>query len=272
MEENEFNFWREVAKKTEEERKSFKVFAINFYKRVHKREFAWSWHYDLIVKKYLGAIKAQKNTKIEERLNKVIIFNVPPRSGKTELILKLLPIWLAGHNENLKFISTSYSASMVQSTAKQVRDYWISKDFKVTFPWRGNLDISEKSKGAWSSKNGLQYYATGSGGSITGFGADIFNIDDPSKPNEVARTGNELHNINAWFGNTVFSRLNPDGLKLIFVIMQRLDDNDLCGYLLETFKKKFDSGFREKVVIPAIATKTAYTEKKMKVFFLLGTL
>lgn len=267
MTKEEYAKWAEIAKATEPERENFRLFAENFFLRHKKEKLFWNWHLDLIVENYLKAIEEQSLIPVSERKVKIVLFNVPPRSGKTEFILKLLPIWLGGHQEKLKFISTSYSTATVQKTAKETRDYWISDEFRLVFPWRSELDISEKSKGAWMTPKGFQYYSTGSGGSITGFGADIFNIDDPSKPDEVARTGNELSNINDWFGNTVFSRLNANGLKIIFVIMQRLADNDLCGYLLSSFAEEFKSGEFWHISIPAIAEKDDEFRKKGESFF-----
>ena len=50
-------------------------------------------------------------------------------------------------------------------------------------------------------------YATSVEGPLTGRGADLIIIDDPLKPDE-ASSDTTRTKVNAWFDNTLFSRLN----------------------------------------------------------------
>ena len=83
-------------------------------------------------------------------------------------------------------------------------------------------------------------YATASGGAITGFGAGgtdesrfagAIIIDDPLKPDdafsEVKRAA-----VNNRYNNTIRSRVNSRNTPII-VIMQRLHEDDLSGFLLD---------------------------------------
>ena len=82
-------------------------------------------------------------------------------------------------------------------------------------------------------------YATGAGGTITGFGAgklrDGFGgaiiLDDVHKADE-ARSETMRSNVINWFTETIKSRRNDPSRTPIIVIMQRLHENDLSGYLL----------------------------------------
>lgn len=79
----------------------------------------------------------------------------------------------------------------------------------------------------------------GAGGTITGFGAGkeragfggAILIDDPHKADE-ARSEVMRQNVIDWFQNTVESRKNSPENTPIIVIMQRLHENDLAGWLL----------------------------------------
>jgi predicted phage terminase large subunit-like protein len=87
--------------------------------------------------------------------------------------------------------------------------------------------------------------ATSIGGVLTGRGADFLIIDDPLKPDEAI---SELarRRVNDWYDHTLVSRLNDKRCGRIVLIMQRLHQNDLVGYLLE--KEEF-----RLVRFPAIA-------------------
>lgn len=105
-------------------------------------------------------------------------------------------------------------------------------------------------------------YATGAGGTITGFGAGRHRegfggciiIDDPHKADE-ARSEVRRQNVIDWFQNTVESRKNSPDTPII-LIMQRLHEKDLAGWLLDggngeewgTFVPACHSGRRHGVV------------------------
>ncbi len=88
-------------------------------------------------------------------------------------------------------------------------------------------------------------YATSVEGPLTGRGADLIIIDDPLKPDE-ALSDITRNKVNAWFDNTLFSRLNDKERGSILVIMQRLHEDDLTGHLMS--RGKWDQ-----LVLPAIA-------------------
>lgn len=104
--------------------------------------------------------------------------------------------------------------------------------------------------------DGGSYYATGTGGSITGKGANYFIIDDPLKPDEaesdIIRTG-----INNWFENTVPSRLDNPKRGCIIIIMQRTHEDDLCGHLIEKMKNKTGDDWTV-LSLPSIAEQDEY--------------
>jgi predicted phage terminase large subunit-like protein len=72
-----------------------------------------------------------------------------------------------------------------------------------------------------------------------------FIIDDPLKPDE-ARSDVKRARANAWFDQTVSSRLNDKKVGAMVIIMQWLHQNDLVGHALE-------KGDWETLVLPAIA-------------------
>src|SRR5690606_8711278 len=93
-------------------------------------------------------------------------------------------------------------------------------------------------KDEWRTKDGGCVYATGAGGTITGYGAgkmrDTFGgaiiIDDPHKAGE-AWSDTMRQNVIDWFQTTMESRKNTPDTPII-LIMQRLHEQDLSGWLL----------------------------------------
>jgi predicted phage terminase large subunit-like protein len=73
--------------------------------------------------------------------------------------------------------------------------------------------------------------ATSNGGVLTGRGADIILIDDPSKPDE-ALSDTQRKTTNDWYDHTLYSRQNDKRRSAIVIIMQRLHEDDLVGHVL----------------------------------------
>ena len=67
---------------------------------------------------------------------------------------------------------------------------------------------------------------------LTGGGADIILIDDPLKPEE-ALSDAQRKTANDWFDHTLYSRLNDKRSGAIVIIMQRLNEGDLVGHVIE---------------------------------------
>ena len=167
---------RELEKRHKKQRESIIDCLIHYFKEELNKDFQDNWHY----------------REIENKLNKVLkgeitrlIINVPPGSGKTEIITKFFPVWALATNPQLQFIVTGYSASLTQSFASEARDYYKSKTLKKIFPSISSVRKDQDTKSEWKNELGGKYYATGAGGSITGHRANIFIIDDPIKPDEA---------------------------------------------------------------------------------------
>ena len=73
--------------------------------------------------------------------------------------------------------------------------------------------------------------STSVGGSLTGEGGDVIIIDDPQNP-LMANSETERQNSINFFKNPLQTRLNDPKNGAIIIIMQRLHENDLTGYVL----------------------------------------
>ena len=75
--------------------------------------------------------------------------------------------------------------------------------------------------------------STSVSGALTGLGGNIFIIDDPQKP--VDAQSEALRNsLNGWYANTLLSRLDNKQTGVIILVMQRVHEDDLSGFLMRS--------------------------------------
>lgn len=178
-----------------------------------------------------------------------LLINMPPRYGKTEMAVIN---WIAqslARNPRAKFIHLSYSGDLALDNSGKIRELVMSEPFQEYWPLK--LKQDSKSKQKWYTAEGGGLYATAAGGALTGFGAGntadedtgVFEgaiiIDDPIKPDDarsdVVRTG-----INERLNSTIKSRRNDPKRTPIVIIMQRVHEDDMSGYVLaEKMGEKF---------------------------------
>lgn len=184
---------------------------------------------------------------------KRLIINIPPRSGKTELAVKMFIAWATGHYPDSEWIHASYSKRLAARNTYETRAYMQSELYRELFPALALRDDGNAKDEFYTSAGGV-VYATGAGGTITGYGAGkkrpefggAVIIDDPLKADD-AYSETMRTNVNEWYMSTMQSRLNSPDTPVI-VIMQRLHEDDLTGFLLAG-----GSGEEwEHIVIPAL--------------------
>lgn len=190
----------------------------------------WSrnWHHkricDALMRVYEGACTR-------------LIINIPPRYSKTELAVVNFIAWCLAKRPDCEFIHSSYSARLAANNTSRVRDIVASAWFQDLFDTR--LDPNTSAKDHWKTTDSGVVYAAGAGGTITGFGAGKLRpgfggaviIDDPHKADE-ANSDTMRQNVIDWYLNTIRSRVNAPNTPII-VIMQRLHESDLSGWLLK---------------------------------------
>ena len=174
---------------------------------------------------------------IYEGKHKRVIINIPPRHSKTE-ITKMFVAWILAKNPKAKSLVLSYSSDLATDNASFIRDYVLSESFQALWPI--SLKPDKKGKGHWVTTDNGEVYAAAAGGQVTGFGAGLDGqgckgglivIDDPLKPDD-ARHDKERTNVNERFVGTVKSRRNDKNVPIV-IIMQRIHEEDLSGFLLD---------------------------------------
>ena len=216
---------------------NFGFFVQYFFKAQYNRKF--------MLEPYHAKIFEALNNVANGRTRRLII-NLPPRYAKTEVAIKMFVAWCLANSPSAKFIHLSYSDDLALDNSSAIRDLVKSAEYQRYFPMTLRADSDSKKK--WFNNTGGGLYATAAGGAITGFGAggmgrvrtgtdspaDSFAgavlIDDPVKPDD-AFSETMRDRINRRFSNTIASRTNSPETPIV-VIMQRLHENDMTGFLL----------------------------------------
>lgn len=221
--------------------KSTLFFTRYFFKHQQKRKFVVGEHHEII--------SSVLDKVISGDIKKLII-NIAPRYGKTELAVKNFMAKGLAHNPKAKFIHLSYSDDLALDNSESVKDIVKSPEYQSLFDVK--IKANSDSKKKWYTTDGGGVYATSAAGQVTGFGAgqvddeleqelDNFTnsnkfggaliIDDPIKPDD-ADSYIIRDRINNKFESTIRNRVNSRNTPII-IIMQRLHENDLCGFLID---------------------------------------
>lgn len=204
------------------------AFSKHMFKARHNYDFEVNWHHELICE-YLERV-------IIGDIKRLII-NIPPRYSKTELAVVNFIAWCMGNFPDCEFIHASYSKKLAANNTYQARALMLHESYSEIF---GTPHICHDSnaKDEFKTVEGGCVYAAGAEGTITGYGAGKMRqgfggaiiIDDPHKASE-ATSDTMRQNVIDWFSTTIESRTNSPDTPII-VIMQRLHENDLAGWLL----------------------------------------
>ena len=169
-----------------------------------------------------------------------LIINIAPRYSKTELAVINFISWTLGHVPDAEYIHTSYSGRLAANNSWQTREMVQHEEYQQIFTG-GVVDLrtDSQAKDEWRTIAGGCVYAVGAGGTITGYGAGknregfggAIVIDDPHKADE-ARSDVVRQNVVEWFQTTLESRCNSPQTPIV-LIMQRLHERDLAGWLID---------------------------------------
>jgi hypothetical protein len=173
---------------------------------------------------------------------KRLIINMPPRHLKSQTVSVAFPAYLLGLEPWHRIICISYGAELSTKHHSDFRSIVASPWYRRAFPDMRTGRISEEE--VTTSARGFRR-ATSVYGSLTGFGGDIFIVDDPQKPID-AQSELQRNRQNNWFSDTLVSRLDSQETGVIILVTQRVHLNDLSGYLMEL-------GGWEVLSLPAIA-------------------
>jgi phage terminase large subunit-like protein len=176
---------------------------------------------------------------------KRVIVNLPPRHCKTTICTVANACWLLGHDPTLRILIVSYGDDPAADIGYDIRKVLTSPWYKKAFGTRLAGDRAGATN--FGTVQGGRVIATSFGGAVTGRGADVIIVDDPTKIGDAQNLA--AHDrVSRLFETEIVSRLNSRKSGRILVVAHRLHAHDLSGRLMR-------EGGWERLVLPFKATR-----------------
>ena len=194
-----------------------------------------NWHIEAICE-HLEAVA-------DGRIRKLLI-NIAPRHSKTLIVSVLFQCWIWTKQASpefplwgpqVKFLCVSYGDQVVFDAAILARRLIESEWYQVRWGKRVTITQDQSAKNKFDTTAGGTRISSPMGGAVLGRGGDIRIVDDPIKADEgdseVVREG-----VNNSYEATLRSRVTDPRTTATILIMQRLNERDLAGYVLSEEK------------------------------------
>jgi predicted phage terminase large subunit-like protein len=203
------------------------------------KEYVHGWHIDAICE-HLEAV-----TRGEIRN---LIINIPPRHMKSLAVSVFWPTWVWTWWPESRWLFSSYADTLATRDSLKCRriiqSQWYQSQWGDVFSFTS--DQNQKTRFE-NSKMGYRV-ASGVGGMSTGEGGDFIVVDDPLKAIDASSAAMR-ESVIEWWDQSMSTRLNNPQRSGKVIVMQRLHENDLTGYLLE--KMQADGEHYEHLSLPA---------------------
>ncbi len=215
--------------------RSFLGFLRAYFQLLQGEKWEVNWHHRMIAAQIEGIVKGEKGS---------TIFNIPPGSGKTEMLSIHAPVWALMQVKKIRNLQISSGNTLANRNSRRMKGIIKSKEFSELWQFKFGvdqaeewtlLDEREKPRAEIVSRP-MQGQIVGSRGGYIGpqFSGWI-NLDDPDKPtdmfSEVRRTKNHETAI-----NTIRSRRGDKSKKHptpILLTQQRLHAEDLTWFFMK---------------------------------------
>lgn len=204
--------------------------------------FVGNWHIEAITE-HLQAVTAGK-------INRLLI-NIPPGCMKSLLTCVFWPAWEWLQKPHMRYICTSYSQSLTERDNIRFRQLITSDIYRKL--WGARFSPSKDTFSVIKVANDKTGWklATSVGGVGTGERGDRIAIDDPHNVRE-GESEAVMDSTLQYFSEVIPTRLTNPINSAIVVIMQRVNDGDVAGYILAN-----ELGY-EKLILPMEYDKTRH--------------
>lgn len=207
----------------------FEFFKWSFEKLFPNEKYEDAEHIEFLCNLYQKEVERiiRKEEKEED-----IIVNIPPRTSKSLITnVSLLP-WMWIKDPTLPMISISFDEDLILLNAQYSKDIINTQEYQMMFGDRFKIRREYDSKGFFMNDKGGFKMSKTTGSNITGHKGVVIVVDDPQNPktseSEVFRK-----QVTEYYTKSLYNRLTPINLGVRIIIMQRLHEDDLTGYLLK---------------------------------------
>ncbi len=189
-----------------------------------------NWHIDLLADHLLACIAGTASE---------LVINVPPGTGKSLWCSVFLPAWIWTVWPGFCMGFASYDIGISVRDADRTLKILTSDWYKARWP-HVKLATTTPARTDFYNTSGGFRYATSVESSVTGRHFDLKLVDDPIKPLDTqgtaSATQSQLEKVRTWWDGTMTTRNKDPAHARYAIIMQRLHQDDLAGYLLDKDK------------------------------------
>jgi predicted phage terminase large subunit-like protein len=192
--------------------------------------YVHNWHVDLQCDHLLACLAG---------VAPELVINVPPGTGKSLWCSVFLPAWVwtiwPGFTMGFSSYDIGISTRDADRTLKIIESDWYKER------WPGvKLNSRTPAKTDFGNTAGGFRFATSVESAVTGRHFDLRLVDDPIKPLDTVGTASatqsQLEKVRQWWDGSMTTRVKDPKNARYAIIMQRLHQDDLAGYLLEKDK------------------------------------
>ncbi len=189
------------------------------------RDFVNNWH--------IGAVCNHLEAVYRGEITRLII-NVPPGASKSTIVSVVFPVWVWIKNATRRLLTGAHNERLAIRDAVKSRRIMESPWFQEWFGDNIKFSSDQNQKTKYENTRGGYRQTFSMSAGITGEKGDIIIIDDPHDAKTAMYSQTERENALNVFDFGVSTRLIESSSAAIIIIMQRIHQNDLSGYLLKT--------------------------------------
>lgn len=160
-----------------------------------------------------------------------LLINIPYRQLKSRIVSQAFPAWEWLRAPHLQYLTGSYARDLATRDAVDTRRIIESEMYRDIWGDKFVMTSDQNVKTRYENDKRGMRTITSTDSAATGFGGNRIIVDDPQNVKEADNELARLASIEWWKG-TVATRFNNPKDDAAIVVMQRLNEMDLSGYLL----------------------------------------
>lgn len=195
------------------------------------QSYVHGWHIDFICAHLEAITNGQLND--DGTFYNRLLVNVPPGTMKSLLIGVFWPAWEWGpcNKPHMRYVCASHSLDLAIRDSLRMRRLVTSEWYQGLWGDRVKITGDQNAKAKFeTTATGFRQACAFTG--ITGYRGDRVIVDDPHSVDD-ANSDAKRETVTTLFKEAVTSRLNNPDESAIVVVMQRLNEGDVSGVILD---------------------------------------
>ncbi len=162
---------------------------------------------------------------------KRLLINLPFRMLKSTIVTQAFPAWEWINQPHIQYLTASYAKDVATRDAVDSRRIIESALYQDSWGEKFRMTSDQNVKTRYENDHKGSRVVTATDAAGTGFGGNRIIVDDPVSALEADSATARAQSIEWWKG-TASTRLNNPKDDAIVVVHQRLNTDDLTGYIL----------------------------------------